>query len=157
MGQRRHRPQIRRERTQAIEQEKNWGTMKHQEEWEKDCYQNDARWECCPSGHKEVWICRKKERHVEDDDPMASAGVSPALGSEQEGRMSCQAKDGSSLVNFGEYNDWAYADILKDNPKDAAYICMESKDSSESHRQFQEWDTLKEYESQPERRPNHQW
>ena len=55
---------------------------------------------------------------------MASASVSPTVGSGQKDLKSRQVKDGNSLVNFGEYHDWAYAEILRDKPNYAAYICM---------------------------------
>ena len=60
--------------------------------------------------------------------------------------MSSQAKGGNSLIDFGEYHDWTYAEIIREKPHYAAYICMESKERSEERRQFQEWTTLKEYE-----------
>ena len=71
-------------------QEKNWGPLKQKEAWEKECYQNDDRWEWCTPDHKEVWISRKKESPAGEDDPMASASGSPTLGSEKKAK--CHAK-----------------------------------------------------------------
>ena len=94
---------------------------------------------------------------MEEGDPMASASVSPTVGSGEKGQNSSHAKSGNSLMNFGEYQDWAHAEILRDKPNYASYICMESKDSSEAPRKFQEWATLKEYAHQADRRANHPW
>ena len=46
-------------------------------------------------------------------------------------------------MNFGEYNDWAYSEILREKPHYEAYICMESKESRGGNRQFQECAALK--------------
>ena len=64
------------------------------------------------------------------------------------------SKCGSSLMNFGEYHDWAYGEIHRDRPQYEAYICMESKDSSDERRQFREWATLKVYGNQADGRTN---
>ena len=72
------------------------------------------------------------------------------MGGVQKAETPSQAEDGNSWVDFGEYHDWAYAEILSEKPHYEAYICMGSKEISEEQRQFQEWATLKEYEIQAE-------
>ena len=80
------------------------------------------------------------------------------MGSVQKSKKPSQLEDGDSLMNFGEYNDWQYSEILREKPNYASYICMWSNDSSEENRQFQEGAALKEYESQADGRPrNTRW
>ena len=68
------------------------------------------------------------------------------MGGSQEAEKSSMAKDGDSLLNFGDYSGWAYGDMLAWEPNYVAYICMGSKDSIEEPQQFQEWIALKNYE-----------
>ena len=112
----------------------------------------ESGWEWCSYGYKNFWISRKKARPVDESDPMASASVSSTAGSVQKAEMSSQAKGGNSLMNFGEYKDWAYAAIPRGKPNCASYICTESADSSEAHRQFRECAALKEDEYQADGR-----
>ena len=55
------------------------------------------------------------------------------------------AKSEGGLLNCGEYNDWAYGGDTQGEAALCALYMYGGKASSEEHRQFQEWITLKEY------------
>ena len=106
--------------TSYTAQEKNRGTLKHQEAWGQGCWEDGSRWEWRPYEYKNVWISRKEERPLEESDPRASA--SPTVGGVQKAETPIHAKDGNSLVNFGEYHGWAYAEMLRGEPGYADYM-----------------------------------
>ena len=122
--------------------------MKEQEKWGRGYYQDDSRWGWYPPEHKYVRSSRKKARDVRENDPQASASVSPTIGSVTRGKdgRTCTGRDETSRANYGVYHDWADGDILKEKLHYVSYICNESMESSPSQQQFQEWMTLMEYE-----------
>ena len=59
-------------------------------------------------------------------------------------------KNEINLLGFGKYHDWEYGEILTNKPNYVSYICQESFESSEEQQRFQQWVTLKTYESEKE-------
>ena len=127
--------------TSGTAHEENWGIVKEQAKWEQEHYQNDWVW--YPPEHKWVRSNPRKGRNVQEEDPWASASIAPTKGS-----CLCPEKDEMSLMNFGDYQDWAYGDIMREKPHCVSYICNESMESSAEQQQFQEWIALSEYESE---------
>ena len=95
---------------------------------------------------------KERKRENQDDEPAASASISPTIGSTPRGEAGDRSKvrDETSLLNFGTYRDWAYGEIMTHMPQYVTYICLESTESSPEQQQFPEWITLKAYDDENE-------
>ena len=128
----------------------NWGFAKEQERWKQEQHRNNWSW--YPPEHKWVRSNRRRERNVQEDEPQSSTSLRP-----EQGSCVCPVKEETSLMNFGEYHDWAYGDILKVKPNYVSYICNESMDIDVGQQEFQDWITLREYETEKQAAICHKW
>ena len=109
---------------------KNWDIAKQQEKWELEYYQDDAQWIWYQPEYKYVRIIRKKGRDVQENEPRTSASISPTIGSVPMDEKEGPSKGATSVLNFGDYHDWVYGEILGYKPRYVSYICNESMGGS---------------------------
>ena len=112
--------------TSYTAREKNWGAMKQKEEWGGRCRQDNSRWGWSYVERKYV---QKPERYPEEYGRKPSVGYTPNGGGRE-----LEERRGSILLNFGDYHDWAYGEILRGDY--VSYICTESGECSEERSHF---------------------
>ena len=53
-------------------------------------------------------------------------------------------------MNFGDFHDWAYGEIMANGPNYATFICQESFGVSQEQQRCQEWVALKTFGNERE-------